>query len=89
MFKYIWTPAGNRYRVENERQKRLAKSKQIWFSAFSSPTELEGSDRLTHSFYFSLANLQIKTGYHYAKNIIKVPTRAQNPIFVSAVFPCG
>lgn len=80
MFKYIWTPAGNCYRVEKERRKRLEESKWLWFLSFLLPTELEGSDRLTCSFHFQGANLQLKTGYHYIKNIIEAHTRTQNSI---------
>lgn len=79
VFKYIWTRAGNCYRVEKKRRKRLAKIKRLWFLAFSSPTELEGSDRLTCSFHFQGVNLQLKTGYHYIKNITE-PTTTQNLI---------
>lgn len=69
--------------------KTVSKKQVDLVFSFLLPTELEGSDTLTHSFYFLLANSQLKTGYHYAKYITKVPTRAQNPIFVSARFPCG
>jgi hypothetical protein len=88
VFKYIWAPAGNCYRVEKERQKRLAKSKWIWFYSFLFHTELERSGRLTHSFYFQVANLQLKTGYHYIKSITKAYTRLKIPISVSAMSPC-
>lgn len=80
MFKYIWTPARNCYRVKKERRRRLAESKQLWFFSFLLPTELEGSDRLTCSFHFQEANLQLKTRYHYIKNITEAHTRTQNSI---------
>lgn len=80
VFKYIWTPAGNCYRVEKERGKRLAESKRLWFFSFLLPTELEESGRLTCSFHFQGANLQLKTCYHYIKNISEAHTRTRNSI---------
>lgn len=80
MFKYIWTPAGNCYWVEKGRRKCFTESKRLWFFSILLPTELEGSDRLTCSFHFQGANLQLKTGYHYVKNITEAHARTQNSI---------
>lgn len=80
VFKYIWTPAGNCYRVEKERRRRLAESKRPGFFSFLPATEREGSDRLTRPFHFQGGNLQFKTCYHYTKDIPGAHTRTQNSI---------
>ena len=79
VFKYIWTPAGNCYRVEKERRKRLAQSKRLWFFSVLLPHRAGWIRRLTCSFHFQGVNLQLKAGYHYIKNITE-PTRARNLI---------
>lgn len=52
--------------------------KSIAESSFLLPTELQGPVRLTR-FHLLVANLQLKTGYHYIKSIVIAHTRTQNP----------